>query len=302
MGGAETRVLACGALAAALALALPALASANPAPFSITKGVKVSTTDPTTLVIDCPRGATALAGAVVSTSTGVTPRDSMPTDSPRWVFRFTALAGSPNPRARASVRCLRLDPAPGVRRWKLGNFTGTRTVRVGALATRRVRVRCLSGYVATGYGISRTGTGPVGPLPSGDIRVAAAIPSPSGFTFRLENPGGAMVRVTARVRCLSRMASATRNGATVTQRFETRRPRFSDLVKSGGSRVVRHRCPSGHYSLAGGLSLTAADDIFSTGAHASGRRGGSWSFDHPAGKAQRVRTYLTCLSLRTGFR
>ena len=237
----------------------------------------------------------------MSRSTGVTVRDSLPTDSWRWVFRFTALAGEPSPRARAAVRCLRLDPAAGTRHWKVSNFTGTRTVRLAPLASREVRVRCLSGYIATGYGISRAAAGAPAPLPSGDVRVAAAIPARRSFLFRLENPGGDRVRVTANVRCLSRMASAKRNGTTVMQRFTIARPEFSDRVATGERRVVRHRCPAGHMSLATGLSLSVRDDIFMTGSHATGPRGGRWFFNHPAGKPQRVRTWLTCLSLRTGF-
>lgn len=297
MGGAVKRSLLVGSLGALL---VPAAALANPAPFSVSRGVAVKPAG-TTLRIDCPRGSTALAGAVTSRSSSVTVHDSRPADSPRWVFRFSSLAGAPKPRARAAVRCLRLKPRPGVRHWRVGNFTGSRTVRIRPLSTRRVRVRCLSGYLATGYGISRSGADPVGPLPSGDVRVAAAVPAPRHFTFRLENPGGDMVRATASVRCLSRMASAKRDGATVVQRFAVARRRFSNRVRSGARRVVRHRCPRAHYSLAAGLSLRSADDIFSTGAHAAGRRGARWSFNHPAGGAQRVGTYVTCLSLRTGF-
>jgi hypothetical protein len=297
MGGAVKRSLAAGGLSALL---LPALAVANPAPFAVSRGVTVKPGG-TTLRVDCPRGSTALAGAVVSRSTGVTAHDSLPTDSPRWIFRFSSLAGAPKPRARASVRCLRLKPRPGVRHWKVSNFTGSRTVRIRPLSTRRVRVRCLSGYLATGYGISRSGADPVGPLPSGDVRVAAAIPAASHFTFRLENAGGDTARATASVRCLSKMASAKRNGTTVVQRFAVARRAFSNRVPAGERRVVRHRCPAEHYSLAAGLSLRSADDIFSTGAHASRRRGARWSFNHPAGAPQRVRTYITCLSLRTGF-
>jgi hypothetical protein len=297
MGGALTRSLVAGVLGALL---VPAVAAANPAPFSLSRGVAVQPSG-TTLRIDCPRGSTALAGAVTSRSTGVTVHDSFPTESERWVFRFSSLVGAADARARAAVRCLRLKPRRGTRHWKLSNTTGSRTVRIRPLATRRVRVRCLGGYLATGYGISRTGADPVGPLPSGDVRVAAAVPALRHFTFRLENPGGDTVRATASVRCLSRMANAKRNGATVVQRFAVARRAFSNRVRTGARRVVRHRCPSGHYSLAAGLSLRSADDIFSTAAHAAGARGGSWSFNHPAGGPQRVGTYLTCMSLRTGF-
>ena len=294
-----TRSLVAGVLGALL---LPAMALANPAPFTVTKGVSVKASGVTNLTVDCPRDATALAGAVVSRSTGVTVRDSLPTDSWRWVFRFTGLAGATNARARAAVRCLRLDPAAGTRRWKLSNFTGTRTVRLPPLASREVRVRCLSAYIATGYGISRAGAGAPRPLPPGDALVAAAIPARRSFLLRLENPGGDTVRVTANVRCLSRTASAKRNGTTVTQRFAVARPGFSDRVATGERRVVRHRCPAGHTSLATGLSLPVRDDIFMTGSHAAGPRGGRWFFNHPAGGPQRVRTWLTCLSLRTGFK
>jgi hypothetical protein len=304
MGGAQLTArttLAC-ALAGLTVLAAAPAALAHPAPFAVTKGVKVSTSGATTLTVRCPHEATALAGAVVSTSSGVTAGDSEPARSDRWVFRFTALAGSANPRARAQVRCLRLKPGPGVRHWSVGNVTGSRDVKVPALSSRKVTVRCVPGYLATGYGIAQSAGGPEQGLPSGSIRVASAVPHRSSFTFRLENTGADQQRVTARIRCLGRTASAKRNGATVVQRFAVDRAGFSQAVSSGGVRHVAHRCPRGHYALAAGLSLSAKDDIFLTNARPSGGRGGRWSFNHPAGKPQQVSTYLTCLSLATSFR
>lgn len=290
------------ALAGLVALAVASAAVAHPAPFSVTKTAKVGTSGVTSLTVRCPDEATALAGAVVSTSSGVTPGNSEPTLSDRWVFRFTALVGSAKPRATAQVRCLRLNPGPGVRRWKVGNFTGSRTVKVAALSTRTVRVRCVSGYLATGYGIAQSAGGNEQPLPSGDVRVASAVPSRSSFTFRLENTGGDTQQVTARVRCLGRTSSGKRGGATVMQRFVIERAGFADRVSSGGSRRLSHRCPRGHYSLTAGLRLSASDDIFLTRAHPAGPRAGTWRFNHPAGGRQLVRTYLSCLSLRTEFR
>jgi hypothetical protein len=304
MGGAllsPRTPLACALAGLAVLAAAPA-ALAHPAPFAVTKTVKVATSGVTTLTVRCPHEATALAGAVVSTSTGVTAGDSQPTESDRWVFRFTALAGSSKPRATAQVRCLRLDPEAGVRHWKVGNFTGSRTVKVAALSSRKVRVRCQSGYLATGYGIAQSAGGPGQALPSGDVRVASAVPARASFTFRLENTGGDTQTVDARVRCLARQASAKRSGQTVMQTFAVDRAGFSDTVSSGGTRRLGHRCPGGHYSLAAGLSLSANDDIFLTNAHPAGRRAGTWIFNHPAGQRQPVRTFLTCLSLQTSFR
>ena len=298
----SVRAIAACLLAGIVALVAVPAASAHPAPFAVAKGVKVKTSGVTTLTVRCPHEATALAGAVVSSSAGVTAGDSEPTLSDRWVFRFTSFGGAPNPRARAQVRCLRLKPGAGVRHWKVGNFTGARTVRVAALSTRTVRVRCLGAYVATGYGVAQSAGGTEEPLPSGSVQVAAAIPSEASFLFRLENTGGDAQRVTPRVRCLGRTSSAKRNGTTVVQRFAVTRSRFADPVSSGGRRVLRHGCPRGTYSVGTGLSLSVKDDIFMTGAHPVGQQGSRWSFNHPAGKRQRVRTFLTCLSLRTNFR
>jgi hypothetical protein len=304
MGGtvSRARVIVACALAALIALAVAPAALARPAPFSVTKAVKVKTSGVTTLTVACPRAATALAGAIRDTSTGVSARELQPTGADRWTFRFTALKGVPSPNAAAQVRCLRLKPKAGVRHWKVTNTTGSRTVRVGALSTRRVEVRCASGYVATGYGVAQSAGGPEKPFPAGEIRLASAVPSRSGFTFRLENTGGDPQRVTAQVRCLGRKATAKHGGGTVTQTFVVNRPRFTDQVRSGGRRLLHHRCPLGYYGLATGVSLSERDDIFLTGSHPNGPRGGLWRFNHPSGKPQRVRTYLTCLSLRTEFR
>ena len=301
-GRARARSLAGCALAALIALAVAPGALARPAPFAVTKVARVKTDGVTTLTVACPKSATALAGAVRETSTGVSARELQPTGADRWTFRFTAVKGVPSPHAAAQVRCLRLKPQPGVRHWKVTNLTASSTVRVGARSARRLDVRCFPGYFATGYGVAQTAGSPEGPFPAGEIRLAGAVPSRSGFVFRLENTGRQAQTVTAHVRCLSRKATATKGDTRVTQSFEVKRARFTDQVRSGGRRLVRHSCPRGYYGLATGVSLSHGDDIFLTGAHPNGSRGGLWRFNHPAGEPQPVRTYLTCLNLRTEFR
>jgi hypothetical protein len=306
MGGAATsakgRMLSVTALVGLGLLAAAPGAAARPEPLSVEKSVRVSASGVTALTLRCPQGATALAGAVTSTSTGVNARDSVPRDAGRWTFRFTALSGARSPRARAELRCIRISRAAGVRSWRITSFTGRRTVRVQALATRGVRVRCMRGFISTGYGLDRSAPEPVGPLPSGDVQLSAAVPTGNGYLFRLENTGGDPTRVTLRIRCLGRVATGRRGGANVRQEFEVDRAGFVDRVSSGGRRTLRHRCPAGRFSLAAGFSLDARDDIFLTGAHPAAMRSGTWSFNHPSGAGETVRTYLSCLNLSTGFR
>jgi hypothetical protein len=299
---ARTRTLVGCGLAALITLAVAPGALARPAPLAVTKAVRVKTDGVTTLTVACPRSATALAGAVRETSTGVSARELQPTGADRWTFRFTAVKGVSSPHAAAQVRCLRLKPRPGVRHWKVTNLTASSTVRVGARSARRLDVRCFPGYFATGYGVAQAAGGPEKPFPAGQIRLAGAVPSRSSFAFRVENTGAEAQRVTAQVRCLARKATARRGDTPVTQNFVVGRARFTDEVRSGGRRLVRHSCPRGYFGLATGLSLSQRDDIFLTGAHPNGTRSGLWRFNHPAGKPQPVQTYLTCLSLRTEFR
>jgi hypothetical protein len=299
--GARARIIAGCTLGGVIALAMAPAALARPVPFAVTKAAKVKSSGVTTLTVACPRSATALAGAVRETSTGVSARELRPTGADRWTFRFTARQGVPSPHAAAQVRCLRLRPKPGVRHWKVTNLTASSTVRVGGRSTRRVQVRCLSGYLATGYGVAQSAGGPEQAVPAGEIRLAGAVPSRSGFTFSLENAGAEPQRVTTEVRCLARKATARKGDSPVTQSFVVNRARFTDQVRSGGRRLVRHSCPRGSYGLATGVSLSQRDDISLTRTYPNGSRGGLWLFDHRSGKPQSVRTYLTCLNLRTEF-
>ena len=298
---ARARTVAGCILGGAIALAVAPGALARPVPVAVTKATKVKASGATTVTVACPRSATALAGAVRETSNGVSARELRPAGAGRWTFRFTARKGVRSPRAAAQVRCLRLRPKPGVRHWKVTNLTASSTVRVRARSTRRVQVSCFSGYVATGYGVAQS-AGPGQRLPADVIRLAGAVPSHGGFTFSLENTGRNPQRVTAYVRCLARRATARKGGRRVTQSFIVNRVRFTNEVGSRGSRVVRHSCPRGYYALTTGVSLSQRDDILLTNTHPNGPRGGLWLFSHFSGKPQPVRTYLTCLNLRTEFR
>ena len=294
------RTLALGAL---LLLALPAAASGTPRPYSVTQTVQVRSSGTTTKTLSCPgRQALALAGAVESAGTGAVPRDSVPRDARRWSFRFTTLGGASNRRARITLRCVGVRIAPGTRDVNMRVFTGLQAVTVPALSSRRVRVRCRSGFRPTGYGIDRAFRGTGDALPAADLRVVSAVPSSGSWVFRLENAGGSDTVAAMRVRCLERSATARRGGEAIRQTFALRRADFSDVVGRGDDERVSHSCPSGHFSLGVGHSLRQNDDIFTRLAYPRGSRSARWHFDHQTGAGQRARTHIVCLSLGTRFR
>ena len=301
----RSRAFATSLLVLVALAVLPAAASATPLPSSVARNVQVKPSGTTSVSVRCPsRQSVALAGAVVSAGSGAVPRDSVPGDGRSWTFRFTTLGGSSagSRRARVVLRCVRLRIEQGMQEVRLRVFTGLREVTIRALSSRRVRVSCAPGFVPTGYGMDRAFRSEGGPLPAADLRLAASVPSTGSWVFRVENAGGSDTRAALRVRCLARTATARRGSRSLRQGLKVHTAAFSDSVGTGSSENVTHSCPAGHFSLATGHALSANDDIFVRLASPFASRSGRWTFDHQAGGSQSVRTYLTCLSLRTSFR
>jgi hypothetical protein len=115
----------------------------------------------------------------------------------------------------------------------------------------------------------------------------------------VRNTASSAQRITIQLRCMSARASGQRSGRPIAERFSIKRLGFSDARGSG---TVTHGCGRGTYAVAAGYTLPPADDIRATEAHPAAARAGIWSFVNPSGPAESLRTYLTCLSLRTRFR
>jgi hypothetical protein len=291
------------ATAAALAPAAAAHAQGAVNPDSITRSTTVPAGDSRSLTLRCQKGSVALNAAVTSLGAGVAVRDSIPgSDARRWTIRLVALEGAGRRDVSAELRCVSLRLSNGVRAVALRTFTERRpSLRVPAMSTRRFELRCGRGHLPTGYGLDRGRQGSAEGLPSGEVRLAAAVPTRRGWVFRLENTGGADARAGVAIRCLKRSAVGRRRGAAdLVHRFSIARPRFRDTVDSGGEREVSNRCGSSAFSVATGVELDATDDITLSGTHPDGSRGGVWTFNQGSG-SQAVSTYLVCLDLETRF-
>jgi hypothetical protein len=288
-----TRFALCTSLTIALLLAVPAGAIA--ADVVVPSSVPGSTTVPaggsSTLTLRCPASAVALNAAVTQRGAGVTVRRSIPgSESGDWRFRLTAAAGARSRGVRAVLRCVRLALPVGV--------TGTRLV----VSTRRspvfeipagsfiaAQTGCPAGFAATGYGVDQGARR--------DVRIAAAMPTGSGWNFSLENTGASPARARFTARCLKRVVSARSGGAMT---FRLRRPEFSNQVGPGAGRRFSHSCRRSEFSVATGSVVDPADDIELSGSHPAGSRGGRWAFTR-AHAGDRVRSSLVCLNRRTQF-
>lgn len=288
--GDPVRFLGACALSGAL-LASPAAASATPDPLTVSKQVTVSASGVTAVTLTCPGKSFAASGYVTRLSAGALSRASIPTDVRRWRFEFSSAGGTEG--ARVGLRCLRLKLAPGLHRVRTKAFSGRTTVPVPASSSTTARSSCPSGYLPTGYGIDRSAA-------PRSLQLASAVPSSRSWSFRVKNSGASEQSATLRVRCIGARATATRSGRTVSQRFSIARPAFSDTVSGRGA--LAHRCGPGSTSLAAGHVVSARDDIEMNLHFAAGARSGGWEVQNRSGRDQRVRTYLTCLSLRTRFR
>jgi hypothetical protein len=275
-------------------LAMPGAAAATPDPALISKRVSVGSSGVTSATLRCPGRTLALSGYVTSVSGGAFARDSVPPPSIRsWTFRFTSSGGSGS--ARVGLRCMRVKLTRDLQRVRTKLLTAGTGPTVEGRSSRAARVSCGRGFVPTGYGLDRSLAGSA----ASRLLLASAVPASRSLAFRIENTDNRRHRAVVRVRCLGSRATGTRSGRSVSERFSIRRLGFSDNVGSGS---VSHRCPSGRYGLTTGHQLPAGDDIFLTGSYPAGFRSGRWSFLNPSGGSEPVRTYLSCLSLRTRFR
>jgi hypothetical protein len=290
------------AAAAAILPAAGAQAQGAVEPHSITRTATVTAGESRSLTLSCPRGAVALNASVTSLGAGVAVRDSLPgNDARRWTLRLVALEGARRRRVTAELRCVSLKLSNGVTAVQLRTFTERRPeLRVPGLSTRRFELRCGRGHIPTGYGLDRGRQGTAEGLPSGEVRIAGAVPTRRGWVFRLENTGGARATAGLSIRCLKRTAVGRRPGGDLRHRFSIGLRRFRHAVASGGEREVSNSCGDSAFSVATGVALDADDDIMLSGSSPDGPGGGSWTFKQGSG-SERVTTYLICLSRETRF-
>jgi hypothetical protein len=281
---------AVAAAVAALAVAAPAAAAAQtPRPVSVTKSISVAGAG-SAVELRCPRGTLAAAGAVTGLGDGVAARASMPTPG-GWTFRFAAVPTGADRSARAVLRCLGLRPP---RRGAVRLNVATSTVPEFIMrpnSTRRLRVGCIRGYIATGWGLEH----------GGELQVASAVPGKRIWTIRVKNPTAAQTRATLRARCVQAAHVTRVRGKRLRHRFAVRRREFTDAIAPGAAQTVAHGCARGEFSLMTGSTVAAGDDIALVAAFPDGGRGGSWTFANPTGAPEQARTYLLCLERGTGF-
>lgn len=268
-------------------LCAPALAQAADVvrPSSVTASATVPGGGAATLALRCPEPAVALNAAVTRRGARVTVRRSVPgSDAGNWSFRLSAERGPARSRAATAVlRCVRLAPVRGVVGARLSVSTRTaRNTIIAAGESMVFRLRCGRAWVGTGYGFS--------PGAGDRVRMAAAVPGPHGWRFRLENTGTRPARPVVSARCLKRVVTA---GGGEQLSFDVQRREFSDSVGPGAA-AYSHRCSAGQFSLATGSVVDASLPIVLYGSSPSGRRGGRWAFRR-AGGGDDVTSYLVCL-------
>jgi hypothetical protein len=214
-------------------------------------------------------------------------------DAGDWSFTFAARRGSRRV-AGAELRCLRLTIPAGVSAARLEVRTRRRAgVAIAPGDSRAVQIRCAQGHEGTGYGLGR-GT-------RGDVRIASAVPTASGWSFRLENTGNAEASARVSARCLKRDVQARRGGESTGLRFRISRPEFADVAEAGGSATFSHSCRRGQFSVATGSEVDPLDAIALIRSHTAGNRAGRWVFGG-ASAGDRVTTHLVCLERGSRFR
>jgi hypothetical protein len=275
--------------AAALA-AFPAAAEASDVvqPSSVSRSATIAGGATRTLELSCRAPAIALNATASGLPAGAELRRSAPSAGVLgWSLELAAADSAARQRLGASIRCLRLELPTGVRDVSLGAATKrTPSVPVSAGETRRTSVRCARGYIPTGYGLDRGGA---------QVRLAEALASARGWSFRLANPGSEAAQASMVIRCTRAEVDGVRRGAPVSLRLETRRASFTDNVAAG--RSLRHSCRAGEFSVATGVRLGSGIELGS--AQPTGTRGGLWSF---RGNGGRVETQLLCLARDSTFR
>lgn len=273
-------------------LGAPAVADAQAVvrPSSVAASATVPAGGASTLALRCPHPAVALNAAVTSKGAGVTVRRSVPGDDANdWSFRLAA-TGAGSRRVRAVLRCVSLAPVRGVAGARLA--VSTRTARNTSIApgdATTFRLGCGRAWIGTGYGFS--------PGAGDRVRIAAAVPGPHGWRFRLENVGSRPARPVVSARCLRRVATAD-GGERLS--FSVKRREFTDTVGPGAA-TFAHGCGSGWFSLAAGSAVDVSSPITLAGAFPSGARGGRWLFRR-AGAGDEVTSHLVCLARSSSFR
>ena len=291
--GNPVRMPAAIGLAASL-LALPTAAAASPTVVTVRKTVAVTGAGPTPATLRCPTKGLALSGYATRLSGGALARDSIPRGVGSWRFNLTSRGRG---RADLALRCLRVRVPQGLTRVRTGVSTARGRLVVPARSSRTVRLRCARGHLPTGYGLDRSEAGSAGR----NLSLTSAVPAARSWSFRIENAGAATLAGQVRLRCVTERARGTRaGGGSATERFSITRVGFTDRV--AGARSLSRRCPSGRASLAAGHYIRASDDVTLPLGFPAGTRSGRWRVRNPGGGPERVHTYLSCLSLRTGFR
>ncbi len=269
--------------------AFPAAAEASDViqPSTVSRSATVAGGATRTLELSCRAPAIALNATASGLPAGAGVRRSSPSAGVLgWSLELAAAESAARQRLSASIRCLRLELPNGVRDVSLGAETRrSPRVLVPAGATRRTSVRCERGFIPTGYGLDRS---------DAQVRLAGALASARGWSFRLANAGSAAGQASVSIRCTRARVDGARRGAPVSLRLATRRVSFTDTVESG--KPVRHSCRAGEFSVASGFE---ARDLELESAQPAGARGGLWSF---RGGSGRVDTQLLCLARDSTFR
>lgn len=276
-------------------LALPAVghAAGTVVPSSTSVATVVPPGGTRTVTLSCAAPAVALSAAVTRLGPAATLRRSMPGDGAgNWSFTFAARRGAGRV-AEAELRCVRLALPAGISGARLDVRTrGESRIAIPPGETQPVSIPCGRGYVATGHGLTR-GT-------RGDVRIAAAVPTSTGWRFKLENAGKRAANAGVSARCLKRVVGARRGGESSELRFAIARREFSDVALSGWA-SFSHRCRRGEFSVATGSEIDALDAIALVRSHAAGGRAATWTFAR-AGAGDGVTTHLVCLDRGSRFR
>jgi hypothetical protein len=285
-------------LALSLVAALPASAQAADVvrPSSVTAGTVVPPGGARTVTLRCPALAVAVNAAVTRKGAGVVVQRSSPgRQAGNWSFRLVDAPGGGGRGAKMVLRCLRLDLAKGLSGARLVVSTSHRGVSVPAHSSFPVEVGCEPGAVATGYALQGGRRGL--------MRFASVEPTARGWSFVVENTGGARAGATVHGRCLKRRVAARsdRTGAVSLRLGITRRV-FRNRVGPGtAAPTLAHRCRAREFSLATGSTVDPLDSIELAGSAPAGPRAGRWTF-RGARRGDEVRTSLVCLSRGSRFR
>jgi hypothetical protein len=247
-----------------------------------------------TVSVSCPAPAVALNAAVTRKPAGVTVRRSTPGTGPGdWRFRLFGATPAGAQGTRVVLRCIRLAVPPGLSGARLVVRTRRSPgIAVPAGGSSTVQLRCGPAWLATGYGLD------VGR--SRDVRLASAVPVAHGWDFVLENTGSGPVTAGVSARCLKQIVTADRDGGSAQLRFRVTRPAFSNTLGSGAT-TFSHTCGRSRFSLATGSIVDALDRIELAASGPLGSSAGRWTFRR-ASEGDAVRTFLVCLSRRSGFR